>query len=1056
MKDARTRFNKVIFICLFVVLSSIEVSAFTIAENGSPETKIVVLSGSPAVVTFAGEELKKFLDAMTGASFEIVSTIPPSGNAIILGDCAAAQSAGIDVDTIDRDGYHIKNVSNHLFIAGKDDATISYDKISSVYDDSLPWDASWTAKNEAFGFFTWAFERGTLHGVYRLLEELGVRWFLPGSKGMVVPEHDDLSVGAVNWLEEPDFAYFEESPHVWWPSEANIASGAVDVDEWNDLEMSGRAQQLWLMRMRASTDKMGFSHRPPKHQWESRFSGSHPEYFYATAGGGRNYNWLCYSSAGMLSETEDDIAAFFDDELSSTRGISSNSLFLTYNQGWNPTASFGDWFSLLPNDGFKKCTCAICSSKTDSELIWGFVDEVAGDMISEYPNKNLICLAYGSYMDPPASSLPDNVTVGIAFLQNGLGYPSKLVNLDNNNDFFDALDDWSTKTNNPLFFWLYYLHRRSPEKQALPMHLPQFQGDFFEDIIGYGNRVFIERDGGFMFEHLNIYAACRLRWNSSEDISAILADYYTNYYGAAAASMSSVISDIESKCENIAENTKGVVHIWNNEFNAETLNGYYETVESAYNATSDSTNKEHIALFRDYFLQKMIDGRQTWEESCDRDNAVTLKEKFDDNSNGWDNIGTSSGEATIGTDPGPTSETVWYPSNSNGIFVKSLLTLSEMVDLSDGIVEIKFSVRVDNLTGTDYNNLYVQVGDTGNSMIARLNIRSGSFARLVYRYPNTSSIYNHYIDKFNFNATDEFETFKLRLVKQSLTTMDIFAYYYDKNMETYVFLGKNENPCYYATGVINRVYVYSRNCEGNYRAYFNDIQISQTNETQLPLENAVSETVEFKDDFHDNANGWSNIGASSGQATIGEDIADNGRHVWYPSNDSDNISCYSTETLSAALDLDDGPIRAYIRVRTDRDTALQAARFYVVMADSASSQWTRLTISPGENSVVTLSWRNLLGQIASLTIQMPSYDISPPGGVFTTFCFKLTKTADNTMDVEGLYYDIKTASYISLGKKENAYFSTGCFDKITIFNRNADNIYKNNRAYFDLVAITQE
>jgi len=45
----------------------------------------------------------------------------------------------------------------------------------------------------AFNDF-WYFERGTLNGTYRFLEELGVRWFFQGPKGTVVPERKKLTV----------------------------------------------------------------------------------------------------------------------------------------------------------------------------------------------------------------------------------------------------------------------------------------------------------------------------------------------------------------------------------------------------------------------------------------------------------------------------------------------------------------------------------------------------------------------------------------------------------------------------------------------------------------------------------------------------------------------------------------------------------------------------------------------------------------------------------------------------------------------------------------------
>jgi hypothetical protein len=48
---------------------------------------------------------------------------------------------------------------------------------------------------------------------------------------------------------------------------------------------------------------------------------------------------------------------------------------------------------------------------------------------------------------------------------------------------------------------------------------------------------------------------------------------------------------------------------------------------------------------------------------------VVFAEDFDNNDNGWSNIGSSGSQATIGTDPGGTGESVIYPSNPDGSFV---------------------------------------------------------------------------------------------------------------------------------------------------------------------------------------------------------------------------------------------------------------------------------------------------------------------------------------------------------------------------------------------------
>ena len=46
---------------------------------------------------------------------------------------------------------------------------------------------------------------GTLFGVYELLEQLGVRWFMPGEFGTVIPERRDISLPQQTTVQVPSF-----------------------------------------------------------------------------------------------------------------------------------------------------------------------------------------------------------------------------------------------------------------------------------------------------------------------------------------------------------------------------------------------------------------------------------------------------------------------------------------------------------------------------------------------------------------------------------------------------------------------------------------------------------------------------------------------------------------------------------------------------------------------------------------------------------------------------------------------------------------------------------
>lgn len=66
---------------------------------------------------------------------------------------------------------------------------------------------------------------------------------------------------------------------------------------------------------------------------------------------------LCYSEEGVFTETMADIEAFFTGQSAASR-----SLPITpggpyeLNNHWAPNASYGDTFSLLPQDGYLMAT----------------------------------------------------------------------------------------------------------------------------------------------------------------------------------------------------------------------------------------------------------------------------------------------------------------------------------------------------------------------------------------------------------------------------------------------------------------------------------------------------------------------------------------------------------------------------------------------------------------------------------------------------------------------------------------------------------------------------
>ncbi len=140
----------------------------------------------------AVEELVDFVNKMSGAELPVVrleaGATYPEGSVILLGaDLARAAGLSDEIDALDPHGFLIRTLPNNLIIAGR------------------------TA-------------RGTLHGVYALLEHFGCRWVFPGPHGEIVPEKATLTAN-LNREENPSHPIHR----YWWAQGGAPGKG---FDRW--------------------------------------------------------------------------------------------------------------------------------------------------------------------------------------------------------------------------------------------------------------------------------------------------------------------------------------------------------------------------------------------------------------------------------------------------------------------------------------------------------------------------------------------------------------------------------------------------------------------------------------------------------------------------------------------------------------------------------------------------------------------------------------------------------------------------------------------------------
>ena len=600
-----------------------------LARDGEARYVIVVPDGAPAPVRFAAEELKEHLDRMTGGDFPIVAETPAHGRAIVLGDGPAIRAAGVDPTAIARDGYAVRAVGETILIAGPDDATEKSERVFQA-KEPFPRNAGRYRMEYEFGEAAWDFDRGTLYGAYRFLEELGVRWFFPGDQGTVVPSRPDLAFQAFDLTEEPAYILRKVGRTVWqwYMLDSPRLHDLLNREEYEELDYSADKLRLWLLRMRHSSEWVAFNHRPPRLDLEGRFGEEHPEYFALRENGERDLapqpgrtGHLCYTNPDVLEMTKRDIDAYFSGKTGEDIGLSEHRVALSrHNRGWPESAIYGRTVSLLPHDSFRGCYCPDCLEHTrhdldrphwHSSLVWQFIVKAAEWMEEAHPEKLIACLAYATYSERPEwlTELPENVVVGLC--------PANHARTANNltdesyGNLMRIVHDWGGVNERPMLIWLHHLYRhRNPRRRGVPMLLTGLYGRMFRDMAPHANLMHIELDSdSIMLEALNRYVMMQLLYNPNLDPAELVADYAASSFGPGGDIALALLRDIEERSNALAAANANNIDTWEEFLTEETVEGYRRQADEMLALTEGTPYAAAADLFSRHFIGEIERGR---------------------------------------------------------------------------------------------------------------------------------------------------------------------------------------------------------------------------------------------------------------------------------------------------------------------------------------------------------------------------------------------------------------------------------------------------------------
>ena len=463
-----------------------------IARKGHPAAQIILPAQPTELETFAASELQNYLARISDAKLPIVKEGERTAHrrSIFLGRTAKAAAAGVvpAEAVMGRDGFTIRSVSGGLIVQGRNDL-------------------------------------GTLFGICELLErQFDVRWFMPGEIGEHIPRQPTLRLGSWDFTFKPSFRVRrvgegEWSLHQRMNAYVSVAGRSVGVN--------------WKWHFHTFALLM-----PPE-----EYFATHPEYFALVKGERKvtdsktHGNQLCTSNPEVVREIARKMIATLDAE---------------------PDIEI---IALSPNDGDGFCECANCRALDEPGRDWfarysqrlaTFNNQVARLVAAKHPRVLIKVGAYAMYARPPQGDefraepnllyqlchlyFCHNHPIGSDQCRAGATFKAG-PEFQPNQEFRRLLDQWSGLSSN-LFVYEYY-SIGGMAKAELPWPMIHTLRDDIPYYRNHGAQGFFTQLSDNLWHRLglNYYLAAKLCWDADLNADALLADYFSKFYGPAAEPM---------------------------------------------------------------------------------------------------------------------------------------------------------------------------------------------------------------------------------------------------------------------------------------------------------------------------------------------------------------------------------------------------------------------------------------------------------------------------------------------------------------------------------------
>ena len=491
-----------------------------LALDGKALVPIVIAQKASAETRRTAGELAEFLGRIAGAKFEVQT---PDGKTLDFTPYAgprkgAAQVAAERRAIFEADAANLAKPAEALPTSGivlgsaaewQTPASLREGLAITIFDGR----EAYAIRTDAKRVFLLAAEsRGVPHAAFRMLDELGCRWFATGENWEVIPSTPNLA-----WNQD-----ITDRPTIGARSIA-FMDGAMSNEIVNGKTYSERlAHAAWTRRnsLGASLTTSGGNawHRIADENNDVLLE--HPEYF-AEVNGKRQFS--TYTAKDGKKRIQGINAKF---ELANP---AVRKMFIDMALKYFRDKPDADMISLSPTDGggFSQSE----ESKklgSVSDAVYGMVNEVARAVAKEFPGKMVGIYAYRETAGPPSFALEPNVYIEIATLFNMSQYTT--------DELFTL---WPKKARNiGVYRYFSYFDADGSQLPGGVVSSIKWTTDVIRgDVARNTSALFAQSSNAFGPHVRGYWLATKLMWNHKRDENALLADFYQKAYGPAAPVM---------------------------------------------------------------------------------------------------------------------------------------------------------------------------------------------------------------------------------------------------------------------------------------------------------------------------------------------------------------------------------------------------------------------------------------------------------------------------------------------------------------------------------------